>query len=81
MSKIFKTLLTMLISPNGTISSKRTIGFLMITLAGFLISYSILKNTDLTNNISSLIRDLIYGGVTLVGSTIFEKKFKNDKTK
>jgi len=78
MSKLIKT---MLISPNGTLSSKRTIGFLMITLAGFLISYSILKNTDLTTNISGLIRDLIYGGVTLVGSTIFEKKFKNDKTK
>jgi len=72
---------TMFITPGGTLSSKRTIGFLMITLAGFLISYSILKNTDLTTNISSLIRDLIYGGVTLVGSTIFEKKFKNDKTK
>jgi hypothetical protein len=72
---------TMFVSPRGTLSSKRTIGFLMITLAGFLISYSILKNTDLTTNISGLIRDLIYGGVTLVGSTIFEKKFKNDKTK
>jgi hypothetical protein len=72
---------TMFVTPGGTLSSKRTIGFLMITLAGFLISYSILKNTDLTTNISGLIRDLIYGGVTLVGSTIFEKKFKNDKTK
>ena len=71
----------MLISPNGTLSSKRVIGFLMISLSGFLITYSIIKNTDLTVNVAGLVRDLIYGGVALVGSTIFEKRFKNDNTK
>jgi hypothetical protein len=78
MSKLIKT---MLISPNGTLSSKRVIGFLMISLSGFLITYSIIKNTDLTVNVAGLVRDLIYGGVALVGSTIFEKRFKNDNTK
>jgi len=78
MSKLIKT---MLISPNGTLSSKRAIGLLMITLSGSLITYTVLKNIDLTANISGLIRDLIYGGVALVGSTIFEKRFKNGNTK
>jgi len=78
MSKLIKT---MLISPNGTLSSKRVIGFLMITLSGFLITYATVKNTDLTTNVTGLIRDLIYGGVALVGSTIFEKRFKNGNTK
>jgi hypothetical protein len=78
MSKLIKT---MLISPNGTLSSKRAIGFLMISLSGFLITYAIVKNTDLSPNVSGLIRDLIYGGVALVGSTIFEKRFKNGDTK
>jgi len=78
MSKLIKT---MLISPNGTLSSKRAIGLLMITLSGSLITYTVVKNIDLTANISGLIRDLIYGGVALVGSTIFEKRFKNGNTK
>ena len=78
MSRLIKT---MLISPNGTLSSKRVIGFLMISLSSFLITYAIVKNIDLTANISGLIRDLIYGGVALVGSTIFEKRFKNGNTK
>lgn len=65
------------ISPSGTISSKRLTGFLMITLAGALITYSALKNIEFNINLTGLIRDMIYGGVALVGSTIFEKKFKN----
>jgi hypothetical protein len=67
----------MFLSPKGTLSSKRAIGFLMISLSGYIILISSLANTDITANNSSLIRDLIYGGVALVGSTIFEKKFKN----
>jgi hypothetical protein len=78
MINYFKTLF---ISPRGTLSSKRITGFLMITLSGFLIAFAIIKNTDLPNNVSGLIRDLIYGGVALVGSTIFEKRFKNGDTK
>jgi hypothetical protein len=74
MFEIFKS---MFLSPKGTLSSKRTTGFLMITLAGFLITHSILDGVELTPNNTGLVRDLIYGGVALVGSTIFEKKFKN----
>lgn len=76
MFEIFKT---MFLSPQGTLSSKRATGFLMISLAGFLIAYSILEKTELTPNNTGLVRDLIYGGVALVGSTIFEKKFKNSE--
>ena len=74
MIEIFKS---MFLSPSGTLSSKRATGFMMITLAGFLVSYCILHKTELTPNNTGLVRDLIYGGVALVGSTIFEKKFKN----
>jgi hypothetical protein len=68
---------SMFLSPQGTLSSKRATGFLMITLAGFLISISVINKQELTPNNTGLIRDLIYGGVALVGSTIFEKRFKN----
>ena len=78
MFEIFKT---MFLSPQGTLSSKRATGFLMISLAGFLIAYSIFQKTELTPNNTGLVRDLIYGGVALVGSTIFEKKFKNSEKK
>lgn len=64
------------LSPRGTISSKRLTGFLMITLAGFLIWFGIMQNKDFTANLTGLIRDLIYGGVALLSSTVFEKKFK-----
>jgi hypothetical protein len=79
MKEYFYLLKTAFISRKGTISSKRLIGFLMITMAGFLILLAGLKNTDYNVNLTSLIRDLIYGGVALVGSTIFEKKFKIDE--
>lgn len=71
-----KTIKTMFISPNGTLSSKRTIGAIMIFFAGFVLIYALLNKVILDNNIASLIRDMVYGGVALVGSTIFEKKFK-----
>lgn len=76
-----KTIKTMFISPNGTLSSKRTIGALMIFFAGFVLIYALLNKVILDNNITSLIRDMVYGGVALVGSTIFEKKFKKYDTK
>ena len=74
---MIETLKTTFISPRGTISSKRLTGFLMITLAGALITYSALTNIEFNNNLTGLVRDMIYGGVALVGSTIFEKKFIN----
>jgi hypothetical protein len=74
---MIELLKSVFLSPRGTISSKRLTGFLMITLAGFLITHSILDGVELTPNNTGLVRDLIYGGVALVGSTIFEKKFKN----
>lgn len=67
------------LSPRGTLSSKRLTGFLMITLAGFLIWFGIMKNQEFTANLTGLVRDLIYGGVALLGSTVFEKKFKSGK--
>ena len=73
-----KKLKTIFISPRGTLSSKRTIGFLMITLASFLVTYCVIKEIDLQPNNSIIVSHLIYGGVALVGSTIFENKFKND---
>lgn len=76
-----KSIKTMFISPNGTLSSKRTIGALMIFFAGFVLIYALLNKVILDNNITSLIRDMVYGGVALVGSTIFEKKFKKYDTK
>jgi len=51
----------------------------MISLASFLLTYCVIKNQDLQTNNSGVARDLIYGGVALVGSTIFERKFKNDQ--
>ena len=65
------------LSPRGTISSKRLTGFLMITLAGFLIAFGIMETKDFTANLTGLVRDLIYGGVALLSSTVFEKKFKS----
>lgn len=76
---LFELFKSTFISPRGTISSKRLTGFLMITLAGVLITYATLNGIDLNVNITGLIRDMIYGGVALVGSTIFEKKFKERK--
>lgn len=76
---MIEALKSVFISPRGTISSKRLTGFLMITLAGALITYATLNGIDLNVNITGLIRDMIYGGVALVGSTIFEKKFKERK--
>lgn len=73
-----KKLKTIFISPRGTLSSKRTIGFLMITLASFLVTYCVIRGVDLQSNNSIIVSHLIYGGVALVGSTIFENKFKND---
>lgn len=67
------------LSPRGTLSSKRLTGFLMITLASFLIWFGIMKNQEFTANLTGLVRDLIYGGVALLGSTVFEKKFKLTK--
>lgn len=65
------------LSPRGTISSKRLTGFLMITLAGCLIAFGIMHSKDFTANLTGLVRDLIYGGVALLSSTVFEKKFKS----
>lgn len=65
------------LSPRGTVSSKRLTGFLMITLAGFLIAFGIMQRKDFTANLTGLVRDLIYGGVALLSSTVFEKKFKS----
>jgi 4-hydroxybenzoate polyprenyltransferase len=76
-----KSLKTMFISPSGTLSSKRTIGSLMIFFASFLLVYVLLNNITLDSNVTGLIRDMIYGGAALVGSTIFEKKFKKYDTK
>lgn len=76
-----KSIKTMFISPNGTLSSKRTIGSLMIFFASFLLVYVLLNKITLDSNVTGLIRDMIYGGVALVGSTIFEKKFKKYDTK
>ena len=74
MFEIFKS---MFLSPSGTLSSKRATGFLMISLAGFLLTHSILDGVELTPNNTGLVRDLIYGGVALLSSTVFEKKFKS----
>lgn len=76
---MIEALKSVFISPRGTISSKRLTGFLMISLAGALITYATLNTIDLNVNLTGLIRDLIYGGVALVGSTIFEKNFKKQK--
>ena len=65
------------LSPKGTLSSKRLTGFLMITLASFLIAFGIMQSKDFTANLTGLVRDLIYGGVALLSSTVFEKKFKS----
>ena len=75
-------------SPKGTISSKRLVGFLMITEAGFLTAYALIMkvhfDSSIDDNIVSLVNSLHYGGSALIGSTILEKKFKqpeNDVTK
>lgn len=73
---MIELLKSVFLSPRGTISSKRLTGFLMITLAGFLIAFGIMQSKDFTSNLTGLVRDLIYGGVALLSSTVFEKKFK-----
>lgn len=73
---MIELLKSVFLSPRGTISSKRLTGFLMITLAGFLIWFGIMKNQEFSANLTGLVRDLIYGGVALLSSTVFEKKFK-----
>ena len=98
MANIVKTIKSTFLSPKGTLSSKRLTGFLMISLAGFLITFGIMKTfyfdssatcpaiipvinestcKDFSPNLTGLIRDLIYGGVALLSSTVFEKKFKS----
>lgn len=71
------------LSPKGTVSSKRLIGFLMITEAGFLIAYSVFMKLHfgktLDENLVSLLSSLLYTGGGLIGATIFEKKFKKIK--
>ena len=74
---MIELLKSVFLSPRGTISSKRLTGFLMITLAGFLIAFGIMQSKDFTSNLTGLVRDLIYGGVALLSSTVFEKKFKS----
>ena len=74
---MIELLKSVFLSPRGTISSKRLTGFLMITLAGFLIALGIMESKDFTANLTGLVRDLIYGGVALLSSTVFEKKFKS----
>lgn len=77
MKSVFLLMKSVFLSPRGTLSSKRLTGFLMITLASFLIWFGIMKNQEFTANLTGLVRDLIYGGVALLGSTVFEKKFKS----
>ena len=71
------------LSPKGTVSSKRLIGFLMITEAGFLIAYSVFMKLhfykSLDDQLVSLLSSLLYTGGGLIGATIFEKKFKKIK--
>jgi hypothetical protein len=71
------------LSPKGTVSSKRLIGFLMITEAGFLIAYSVFMklhfDKSLDDQLVSLLSSLLYTGGGLIGATIFEKKFKKIK--
>jgi hypothetical protein len=67
--KFFKIIFSLFVSPHGTLSSKRTTGFLMISLAGYLIYTACLKEKEIQANNTTLIRDLIYGGVGLVGSS------------
>lgn len=71
------------LSPKGTVSSKRLIGFLMITEAGFLIAYSVFMKLHfgktLDENLVSLLNTLLFTGSGLIGATIFEKKFKKIK--
>ena len=74
---MIELLKSVFLSPRGTISSKRLTGFLMITLAGFLIAFGIMETKDFSPNLTGLVRDLIYGGVALLSSTVFEKKFKS----
>lgn len=76
---MIELLKSVFLGPRGTLSSKRLTGFLMITLAGFLIAFGIMQSRDFTANLTGLVRDLIYGGVALLGSTVFEKKFKLTK--
>lgn len=81
--KLYNLFKTTFLSPKGTVSSKRLIGFLMITEAGFLIAYSVFMKLHfgktLDENLVNLLNSLLYTGGGLVGATIFEKKFKTIK--
>lgn len=76
-----KLVKSIFLSPKGTVSSKRLAGFLMLTEAGFLTAYAVFMKLHfgktIDENIVSLVNSLHYGGVGLLGSTIFEKKFKS----
>jgi len=73
------------LSPKGTVSSKRLVGFLMVTEAGFLIAYAVFMKLHfgrtLDDYLVSLLNTLLLTGSGLIGSTIFEKKFKKIKIK
>lgn len=81
--KLYNLFKTTFLSPKGTVSSKRLIGFLMITEAGFLIFYAVIMklhfDKTLDDQLVSLLSSLLYTGGGLVGATIFEKKFKTIK--
>ena len=87
LKSLIKIAKTAFLSPKGTISSKRLTGFLMITEAGFLTAYAVFMKLHfgklIDENIVKLIETLYYCGAGLLGTTIFEKKFKslNDETK
>ena len=81
--KLYNLFKSTFLSPKGTVSSKRLIGFLMITEAGFLIAYSVFMKLHfgktLDENLVNLLNSLLYIGGGLVGATIFVKKFKTKK--
>ncbi len=64
--KFYKLFKLTFLSPKGTVSSKRLIGFLMITEAGFLIAYSVFMklhfDKSLDENLVSLLSSLLYTG-------------------
>ena len=81
--KLYKLFKSTFLSPKGTVSSNRLVGFLMITEAGFLIAYSVFMKLHfgktLDENLVNLLSSLLYTGGGLLGATIFEKNFKNNK--
>lgn len=80
---IYNILKSTFLSPRGTISSKRLAGFLMITEGGFLIAYAVFMKLHfgktLDDYLVNLINTLLLTGSGLLGATIFEKQFKNNK--